>query len=98
MLSTNNTLIAVIAIVTLGGCTVTYREALQQKLEGKSPAQRRAILAQECGQVIQRGLKPEDDANVKHFEQMKKICEEMTGQEVPVSVPGVQESRAGVTK
>ena len=98
MLNTKKTLIAITAMVTLGGCTVTYREALQQKLEGKSPAERRAILAQECGQEIQRGLKPEDDANVGHSKKMKKICEEMTGQEVPVSISGGQESRAGVTK
>ncbi len=71
----------------LGGCTVSYRETLEQKLEGKSPSERRAILAQECGQEIQKGLKPEHEANVRHFEKMKQICEEMTGQKVNAPLP-----------
>lgn len=98
MLNTKKALIAITAIVTLGGCTVTYRETLQQKLENKSPAERRAILAQECGQEIQRGLKPKDDANVRHFEKMKKICEEMTGQSISVNTTGDAWKKADVKK
>ncbi len=68
----------------LTGCATSYRETLEQKLQGKSPDERRAILAQECGQEIQKGLKPENESNVRHFEKMKKICEEMTGKPVAV--------------
>lgn len=79
--------IAIAVIITLGGCTITYRETLQEKLEGKNAAERRVILAQECSQEIQRGLKPEDESNVRHFEKMKVICEKMTGHKVPVDIP-----------
>lgn len=83
------TLFAFAALAVLGGCTTSYRETLEQKLEGKSQNERRAILAQECGQEIRNGLKPENESNVRHFENMKKICEEMTGKPVTISaVPG----------
>lgn len=88
MQHTWNALITIAAIVLLCGCATTCREALQQKLEGKNAAERRVILAQECGQEIQRGLKPEDEPNVRHFEKMKAICEEMTRQKVPVNIAG----------
>lgn len=79
------TLFFTIAVITaLGGCSPSYRENLDQKLESKSAAEKRSILAQECGQEIQKGLKPDNEANVRHFENMKKICEEMTGKPVPV--------------
>jgi ABC-type phosphate/phosphonate transport system substrate-binding protein len=86
----NRTTIALslIAVIALAGCTTSYRETLEQKLAGKSPNERQTILAQECGQEIQKGLKPKDEANVRHFEKMKKICEEMTGK--PVKVQGIK--------
>lgn len=68
----------------LSSCATSYRETLEQKLQGKSQDERRAILAQECSQEIQKGLKPENESNVRHFENMKKICEEMTGKPVVV--------------
>ena len=74
--------IALAAIMVLGGCTTSYRETLEQKLEGKSPAEKRAILAQECGTEIGKGLNKDKPGNVAHFEKMKQICEEMTGQKV----------------
>lgn len=74
---------SLIASLMLAGCS-NYGETLEQKLAGKTPEQKRAILAQECGQEIQNGLKPDDEANIRHFENMKKICEEMTGKPVPV--------------
>lgn len=76
--------IALAAIIALGGCTTTYRETLEQKLEGKSPAEKRSILAQECGSEISKGVKKDNPSNVKHFEKMQKICEEMTKQKVGV--------------
>lgn len=90
--------IAIAVIITLGGCTITCREVLQQKLEGKNAAERRVILAQECGQEIQRGLRPEDEANVRHFEKMKRICEEMTGQAVPVNTSGDAKKKTDAKK
>jgi hypothetical protein len=74
----------VMTAAILTSCAPSYRETLEQKLEGKTPDQRRAILAQECGQEIQKGIKPENEANVRHFEKMKKICEEMTSKPVVV--------------
>lgn len=77
------TLLFTIAVMTaLGGCSPSYREKLDQKLESKSTTEKRSILAQECGQEIRKGLKPEDEANVRHFEKMKQICEEMTGRKI----------------
>ena len=72
------------AAVMLAGCTTTYRETLDQKLVDKSSEEKRAILALECSQEIQKGLKPEEPANVRHFEKMKQICEKMTGKPVQV--------------
>lgn len=66
----------------LGGCTTSYRETLDQKLENKSPAEKRALLAQECGAEISEGIKKDDLSNVKQFEKMKRICEEMTGKKI----------------
>lgn len=81
-------LLFTIAVMTaLSGCSPSYRETLEQKMDGKSTADKRALLAQECGQEIRKGLKPEDESNVRHFEKMKKICEEMTGQKVDVALP-----------
>ncbi len=77
-----------LAMALVSGCAPSYRETLEQKLEGKNPNERRALLAQECSQEIQKGLKPENEANVRHFENMKKICEEMTGK--PVAVKGMK--------
>ncbi len=79
--------LSLIAAVALAGCTTSYRETLEQKLEGKNQSERRAILAQECSQEIQKGLKPENESNVRHFENMRKICEEMTGRKINVSSP-----------
>lgn len=77
------TLLFTIALVTaLGGCSPSYRETLDQKLESKPTAEKRSILAKECAQEIQKGLKPDDEANVRHFDNMKKICEEMTGRKI----------------
>lgn len=82
-----------LAIVLLAGgfltaCGPTYADRLDAKLAGKSPDEKRTILAQECAQEIKNGLKPQDEANVRHFERMRTICEEMTGKKVAVSMPG----------
>lgn len=77
------------ASILLTGCGPTYRETLEQKLAGKAPDEKRAILAEECGNEIQNGLKPDDEANVRHFQNMKRICEEMTGERLEVAFPVV---------
>jgi hypothetical protein len=64
----------------LGGCATSYPSALNQKLEGKTANERRIVLAQECSAEINQGLKKDDPASVRHFQNMKQICEEMTGQ------------------
>ncbi len=98
MQNARKALIAIAAMITLCGCATTYRETLEQKLEGKGPAEKRVILAQECGQEIQRGIKPEDEATVRHFEKMKKICEEMTGQTVPLNTSGDTKKKTDLKK
>jgi hypothetical protein len=79
----------VLSLSLLSACTPSYRETLELKLQGKSPDERRAILAQECGQEIQKGMKLENKSKMLHFENMKEICEEMTGQKVNAIVPPV---------
>jgi curli biogenesis system outer membrane secretion channel CsgG len=74
--------IILIASAFLSACT-TYSDTLEQKLAGKSPEQKRTILAQECRQEIEAGLNPDNESNVRHFERMRKICEEMTGRKIP---------------
>lgn len=75
--------IVLFAIVLLSACT-SYSYTLEQKLAGKSDEEQRLILAKECSQEIQGGLKPDNPRNVRHFDRMRKICEEMTGRKVPV--------------
>ncbi len=79
--------LTLLAATILAGCTTSYRETLDQKLADKNANERRTVLAQECGQEIQKGLKPEEPANVRHFEKMKQICEEMTGKKVNAALP-----------
>ncbi len=71
--------------LALSACTTNYSDTLEHKLAGKSPQEKKVILAQECSQEIQAGLRPKDEANVRHFERMQKICEEMTGKPVPIT-------------
>src|SRR5437879_4022314 len=73
-----NLSLTLLAVGLLSACT-TYTDTLEAKLAGKSQDEKRTILAQECAQEIKNGLKPQDEANVRHFERMRKICEEMTG-------------------
>lgn len=84
-----NLSIIVLVGFAVSACTTTnnYSDTLEQKLAGKSPQEKKMVLAQECSQEIQTGLKPKDEANIRHFERMQKICEEMTGQSVPLDIP-----------
>lgn len=77
--------LVMVAATALAGCSTTsYRETLEQKLSGKSEEQKRAILAQECGNELKGGLQKDNPANVRHIENMRKICEEMTKKKVTV--------------
>jgi hypothetical protein len=80
-----NPSIALLATALLSACGPTYSDTLEQKLADKNPDQKRAILAQECSSEIAAGLKPQDKANVEHFERMHTICEEMTGKQMPLN-------------
>jgi len=80
-------LLALSAIALLSACSTTYREELEQKLAGKSPAEQRAILMKECDSEIQKGIKPEEPKNVEHFKKMKQICDEMTKGDSPATTP-----------
>lgn len=73
----------------IAACGPTYRDTLETKLQGKSEQEKRVALAQECATEIKNGLKPEEPANVRHFQRIKQICEEMTGQKVDVKLPAV---------
>lgn len=87
MLHARPVVFALATLVALGGCSTTYRETLEQRLQGRTTDEKRVILAQECGQQIKAGEKPEDPANMRHFEKMRQICEEMTGQKVKANLP-----------
>ena len=79
--------IALLAAMLLSACATNYSETLEQKLSDKTPEQKRVILAQECREEIEAGLKSKDEANVRHFERMRKICEEMTGKPISITAP-----------
>lgn len=76
--------LALLVVLLLAGCSPTYTDGLQQQLTDKSPDQKRAILAQECGSEIAKGLKKDDSSSVRHAQKMKEICEDMTGQKIKV--------------
>jgi hypothetical protein len=82
----SHSLIALAGAVLLSACA-TYSDKLEDKLAGKSPAEKRVILAQECRKEIEAGIKPDSDANVRHFDRFRTICEEMTGQKISVQPP-----------
>lgn len=79
--------LSLVVIATLSACQSNYSKTLDQKLEGKSQSEKRAILAEECRNEIRQGLNPENPANVRHFETTKKICEELTGKKIPMNKP-----------
>jgi hypothetical protein len=65
----------------------TYRETLEGKLQGKTDAEKRMILARECAVEINQGVTPEKPAKFKHYRDMQQLCEEMTGQKVNAVIP-----------
>ena len=83
-----NLFVILVATTFLSGCGPTYADRLDAKLAGKSPDEQRTILAQECAKEIKGGLKLDDPENVRHFERLRKICEEMTGKKISVGTSG----------
>lgn len=71
-------IVSLFTIITLASCTTSYHETLDEKLAGKTPTEKRILLAQECEKESKAGLKKDDPASMRHFENMKKICAEMT--------------------
>lgn len=65
----------------------SYREMLEEKLQGKTDPEKRIILARECAAEINNGVNPEKPAKFKHYSDMKQLCEEMTGQKVNATIP-----------
>lgn len=80
---------ALLIVGTLVGCT-TYSDTLDQKLAAKTADEKHTILAQECGNEISQSLKKNDPANAQHAQNMKQICETMTGKTVTISKPEIQ--------
>jgi hypothetical protein len=50
--------------------------------EGNSADTKRTALAQECSTEISNGYQSENPANVRHFQRVQKICQEMTGKPI----------------
>ncbi len=71
-------------LVLLSSACTTYSDTLAQKLDGKNPEEKHVILAQECHEQIEEGFKSRRAGNASHLERMRTICEEMTGQPIPV--------------
>lgn len=75
-------IVCLFSAITLSACQSNYSKTLDEKLVGKSQAEKRTILAEECRNEIRQGLKPENPDNVRHFETTRKICEELTGKKI----------------
>lgn len=84
--------LGIIGIVALLSACSTYSDQLENKLAGKSPEERKVILAQECHQEIQGGLKPDNPANVRHFDKINKLCEELSGQPIAFKGNGAKDN------
>lgn len=72
------------AVLLLSGCVAQPVQTLEEKLAGKSPAERQKILREECkieatkghkGMQIPRGY---DTSYTPHVQRLSKICNEMT--------------------
>lgn len=71
--------ILILSSLALAACSPTYHDALDQKLAGKTPEERREILSRECAEEAASRLKPPADSRyVTHTESMRRICEEFT--------------------
>lgn len=80
--------ILIISSLVLAACSPTYHDSLDQELAGKTPEERREILSRECALVTAKGQKPADPRYVTHADSMRRICEEMTGHNLPLN-PGL---------
>ena len=71
------------AAVLLGLTSACVQQpTLEEKLAGKTPAQRKEILLQECKEEAPRGRKTNVIPHKKHVENMAELCGKMH-QEMP---------------
>ena len=92
MLNITRSLVLGALVVILGGC-VSYKETIENQLQGKAPEEKRAVLAAECGNQIVLGLKTKFPSDLRHVNAMKQICEEMTGNSVDVTLTEPDQSK-----
>lgn len=67
-----------VSLLALAACGPTYHESLDQELYGKSPDERRAILARECARLAESPPGPGGERFATHTESMNRICDEAT--------------------
>lgn len=77
-----NILLMGAAALAVTACSPTYSDTLEQKLAGKSDKEKRVILAQECGSEVNNGMKAGRPGSAKHYDNFRRICEEMTGHKI----------------
>lgn len=70
--------ILILSSLALAACSPTYHDALDQKLAGKTPEERREILSRECAAVTAGEQTPADPRYLSHNESMRRICNEYT--------------------
>ena len=79
--------LSLLALIVLNGCAASYSTTLEQQMDGMPPSERRKVLAKECGNEIAKSLKKDDASSAQHANNMKYICEKMTGQTVKAVFP-----------
>ncbi len=62
-------------------CDLMYEASKQQTSSETS-----VFLAKECSAEINRGLIADNEANVRHFQRVQKICQEMNGKPVVLNI------------
>ncbi len=80
MRNQNTIIVILLAIFALNGCQESYKSTLDHKLVNKSPEEKRILLNQECVSILEKHKKYGNNSSSKYVEQMKNICQEMTGQ------------------
>ncbi len=71
-------LLFALAALSLAACTPSPEPSLQEKLAGKSPEERRAILARECYREVNRSGRTGHPADGVHTYTLLRICDEST--------------------
>jgi hypothetical protein len=69
--------------MAIPACGPAYPDDLARRLDGKTADQKRAILAEECGAAIADSVRRALPSERRDPAGMRRICEEMTGREIP---------------